>query len=182
MGTPSLSIVVEELLRLGARRLIRVGTCGGIGPGIRTGDLVIATAATPNDGATRTYLGDEPYAPTADFELTRSLVDAAVQRGIRPHVGQICTIDVFYNPDAGFVPRMRARGILALEMETSALYYLAARAFAAGDDVRAATILTVSDVLSEETTSEQSYLPLEELERATERMFDLGLEAAIAAS
>ncbi|HEX2142439.1 MAG TPA: purine-nucleoside phosphorylase, partial [Candidatus Limnocylindria bacterium] len=42
MGTPSLSIVVEELLRLGARQLIRVGTCGGIGPGLRTGDLVVA--------------------------------------------------------------------------------------------------------------------------------------------
>src|SRR5206468_11160313 len=52
MGTPSLSIVVEELLRLGAKRLIRVGTCGGIGRGIRTGDLVIVAAATPFDGTT----------------------------------------------------------------------------------------------------------------------------------
>src|SRR5687767_6744048 len=67
MGTPSLSIVVEELLRLGVRRLIRIGTCGGIGRGIRTTDLVIASGATPFDGATRTYLHDEPYAPTADF-------------------------------------------------------------------------------------------------------------------
>ena len=67
-------------------------------------------------------------------------------------------------------------------METSALYYLAARAFAAGDDVRAAAILTVSDVLSEDTTSEESYLPLDELERAIERMIDLGLEAAIGGS
>src|ERR1035437_6274708 len=52
MGAPSAAIVVEELLRLGARRLIRVGTCGGIGRGIRTGDLVIATAASPFDGTT----------------------------------------------------------------------------------------------------------------------------------
>ena len=58
MGTPSLSIVVEELLRLGARRLIRIGTCGGIGRGIRTTDLVIASGATPFDGTTRTYLHD----------------------------------------------------------------------------------------------------------------------------
>src|ERR671914_2921169 len=77
IGTPSLSIVVEELLRLGARRLLRVGTCGGIGRGIRVTDLLIATSAAPVDGATRTYLHGEPIAPAADFELTRRLVDAA---------------------------------------------------------------------------------------------------------
>ena len=54
MGTPSLSIVVEELLRLGAKRLIRVGTCGGIAKALKTGDLVVATAACPVDGATTT--------------------------------------------------------------------------------------------------------------------------------
>jgi purine-nucleoside phosphorylase len=91
MGTPSLAIVVEELLRLGARRLVRIGTCGGIGRGIRTGDLVIASGATPFDGATQTYLHGEPYAPTADFELVRALVDAAAATGRRHHVGQVCT-------------------------------------------------------------------------------------------
>jgi purine-nucleoside phosphorylase len=70
--------------------------------------------------------------------------------------------------------------VLAFEMETSALYYLAARAFAAGEDVRAATILTVSDVLSEEETSEGSYLPLSELEKAIDAMIEVGLEAASA--
>src|SRR3990170_2295625 len=70
IGTPSLSIVLEELLRLGARRLVRIGTCGGIGRGLRTGDLVVATAAAPVDGSTRTYLHGDPYAPAADFELT----------------------------------------------------------------------------------------------------------------
>ena len=180
MGTPSLSIVVEELLRLGARRLIRVGTCGGIGRGIRTGDLVVASSASPFDGATATYLHGDPYAPTADFGLVRGLVDAATARGIRHHVGQVATVDVFYNPDADHVTKWRSRGVLAFEMETSALYYLAARAYAAGDDVRAATILTVSDVLSEETTSEESYLPLDELERAVQQMLEVGLEAAAA--
>jgi DeoD family purine-nucleoside phosphorylase len=180
MGTPSLSIVVEELLRLGARRLIRVGTCGGIGRGIRTGDLVIAQAATPFDGATATYLHGEPYAPTADFALVRALDDAATRRGIRHHVGQVATIDVFYNPDADYFSKWRSRGVLAFEMESSALYYLAARAFAAGEDVRAATILTVSDLLSEEDTSEGSYLPLSELEKAVDAMIEVGLEAAAA--
>jgi purine-nucleoside phosphorylase len=180
MGTPSLSIVVEELLRLGARRLIRVGTCGGIGRGIRTADLVIALAATPFDGATATYLHGEPYAPTADFALIRALDDAATRRGIRHHVGQVATVDVFYNPDPDYFSKWRSRGVLAFEMETSALYYLAARAFAAGEDVRAATILTVSDVLSEEETSEGSYLPLSELENAIDAMIEVGLEAASA--
>ena len=180
MGTPSLSIVVEELLRLGARRLIRIGTCGGIGRGIRTADLVIASAATPFDGATRTYLHGDPYAPTADFGLVRALVDAATARGRRHHVGQVATIDVFYNPDPDYVTRWRSRGVLAFEMETSALYYLAARAYAAGEDVRAATILTVSDVLSEEERPEETYLPLDELERATQAMIEVALEAAAA--
>lgn len=180
MGTPSLSIVVEELLRLGARRLIRVGTCGGIGRGVRSGDLVVALAATPFDGATATYLHGEPYAPTADFALVRGLVDAAASRDIRYHVGQVCTIDVLYNPDPDYVTKWRSRGILAFEMETSALYYLAARAFASGQDVRAATILTVGDVLAQENKPEDSYPSLDALERATERMIEVGLEAAIA--
>ena len=180
MGTPSLSIVVEELLRLGARRLVRIGTCGGIGRGIRTTDLVIASAATPFDGATQAYLHNEPYAPTADFALVRALADAAAARGVRHHVGQVATVDVFYNPDPDYVTKWRSRGVLAFEMETSALYYLAARAWAAGEDVRAATILTVSDVLSEETTSEDSYLPLDALERATQTMIEVALEATAA--
>ena len=178
MGTPSLAIVVEELLRLGATRLIRVGTCGGIGRGIRTGDLVIASAATPADGTTATYLNRDPYAATADFELTRGMADAATRRGLRYHVGQVCTVDVFYNEASDYVKKWRSRGVLAFEMEASALFYLAARARAAGDDVRAATILTVSDLLSEETTPEESYLPLDELERSVADTIDVALEAA----
>lgn len=177
MGTPSLSIIVEELLRLDARRLIRVGTTGGIGRGVRTGDLVIATAAAPVDGATRTYLHGDAYAPAADFELTRALVDAARARGVQPHIGQIATVDVFYNPDEDYVSKWRARHILGFEMEAAALFLLASRAAAAGADVRAACILTVSDTLSEEESSEATYLPLDELERATDRMIEIALEA-----
>jgi purine-nucleoside phosphorylase len=180
MGTPSFSIVVEELLRLGARRLIRVGTTGGIGRGIRTGDLVIATAAAPVDGATRTYLHGDPFAPVADFDLTRALVDAARGRGIRPHLGPVATVDVFYNPDQDYVTKWRARGILGFEMEASALFYLASRAWAAGEDVRAACALTVSDVLSETDTSEESYMSLEDLAAATDRMIEVALEAGTA--
>ena len=172
MGTPSLSIVVEELLRLGARRLIRVGTCGGIADGLRTGDLVIATAACPVDGATTTYLHGEPYAPAADFELTRALVDAAGDAGVEVQTGLVASVDVFYNTDDDYAKRWRERGVLAFEMEASALFFLAARA-----GVQAACALTVSDVLSEEVSTEESYLPLEELDRAIDRMIDVALAA-----
>jgi len=172
MGTPSLSIVVEELLRLGARRLIRVGTCGGIAEGLRTGDLVIATAACPVDGATNTYLHGEPYAPAADFDLTRDLVDAAAAAGVEAQTGLIASVDVFYNTDDDYAKRWRDRGVLAFEMEASALFFLAARA-----GVQAACALTVSDVLSEDVTTEESYLPLEELDRAIDRMIDVALAA-----
>ena len=172
MGTPSLSIVVEELLRLGARKLVRVGTCGGIARGLRTGDLVIATAACPVDGATRTYLHGEPYAPAADFGLTRDLVEAATAAGVEARTGLVASVDVFYNPDDDYAQRWRDRGVLAFEMEASALFYLAARS-----GVAAACALTVSDVLSEEVTTEESYLPLEELDRAIDCMIDVALVA-----
>jgi len=176
MGTPSLSIVVEELLRLGASKLIRVGTCGGIAKGLKTGDLVIATAACPVDGATTTYLHGEAYAPAADFELTRALVDAAERAGTKARTGLVASVDVFYNTDDDYAQRWRERGVLAFEMEASALFFLAARA-----GVQAACALTVSDVLSEEVTTEESYLPLDELDRAIDQMIDMALEAGATA-
>jgi len=176
MGTPSLSIVVEELLRLGAKRLIRVGTCGGIAPGLKTGDLVIATAACPVDGATTAYLRGEAYAPAADFALTHALVDAAQASDIAARTGLVASVDVFYNTDEDYAKRWRDRGVLAFEMEASALFFLAARA-----GVQAACVLTVSDVLSEEVTPEESYLPLEQLDRAIDRMIEVALDAGTAA-
>ena len=185
IGTPSLSIVLEELLRLGARRLVRIGTCGGIGRGLRTGDLVVATAAAPVDGSTRTYLHGDPYAPAADFELTRALVDAARARGVKVGIGPVASVDVFYNPDPDYVTKWRSRGILAFEMEAAALFYLAARAQGSGEDVRAGCILTVSDTLGEQDTgdvetSEETYMELADLEAATVRMIEIALEAGTA--
>jgi len=185
IGTPSLSIVVEELLRLGAKRLIRIGTCGGIGRGLRTGDIVVATAAAPVDGSTRTYLHGDPYAPAADFELTRALVDAARAKGLKPGIGPVASVDVFYNPDEDYVTKWRSRGILAFEMEAAALFYLAARAQGSGEDVRAGCILTVSDTLGETEagdveTSEETYMELTDLEAATVRMIEIALEAGAA--
>ena len=177
MGAPSAAIVVEELLRLGVKRLIRVGTCGAIGRGIRTGDLVIASSATPMDGTTQTYLHGEPYAPTADHGIVRLLVDEAAGRGIRHHVGPVATVDVFYNPDSDYASKWRSRGILAFEMESSVLFDLAARARARGEDVSAGTLLTVSDVLTDDAGPEDTYLPLSALEQAVDAMVETALTA-----
>jgi DeoD family purine-nucleoside phosphorylase len=175
MGTPSMAIVVEELLRLGAKRLIRVGTCGGIAPGLKTGELVVATAACPVDGATKTYLHGEPYAPAADFGLTHALVHAAKEAGIAARPGLVASVDVFYNTDADYASRWRERGVLAFEMEASVLFYLAARA-----GRQSACLLVVSDVLSEEVTSEESYVSADELAAAVDRMTEVALVGGVA--
>lgn len=174
MGTPSFAIVAEELLRLGAKQLIRVGTCGGIAPGLRTGDLVVAISACPTDGATNTYLHGDRYAPTADFALTHTLVHAAEKAGIPVRVGSVASVDVFYNTDPDYASKWRERGVLAFEMEASVLFFLAARA-----GVQAACLLTVSDVLSEEVTTEETYMSAEELDAAVERMIEVALTAAV---
>jgi DeoD family purine-nucleoside phosphorylase len=176
MGTPSFSIVAEELLRLGAQQLIRVGTCGGIGEGIRTGDIVIAMAACPLDGATRTYLHGDPFAPTADWRLTHALHHAAEGAGLTAHLGTVASVDVFYNTDPDYASKWRARGVLAFEMEASALFLLAAR-----ERVQAGCVLTVSDVLSEDVTPEETYLSPDALGAAVDTMIEVALAAAVAA-
>ncbi len=178
MGTPSFSIVMEELLMLGVTRFIRTGTCGGVASGLRTGDLVVATAAVPADGATRTYLHGDAFAPAADFELTRALVDTARSRGLEPNPGVVQSVDVFYNTDADYVTRMQSRGILAVEMEASALFYLQRRERGRGRDVRGACNLTVSDTLApHDEAVGADYMTLEDLEAATRKMIEVALEA-----
>jgi purine-nucleoside phosphorylase len=178
MGTPSFSIVMEELIMLGVRRFIRTGTCGGIGRGLKTGDVIVATAAVPADGATRTYLHGDPFAPAADFELTRALVDAARAGGVEPAIGVVQSVDVFYNSDPDYAGKMRSRHVIAVEMEAAALFYLAMREQGKGNDVRAGCVLTVSDTLVKDDESfGADYMALEDLEAATRRMIEIALEA-----
>jgi len=181
MGTPSFSIVMEELLMLGVKRFIRTGSCGGIGRGLKTGDIVIATAAVPADGATRTYLHGDPFAPAADFELTRALVDASRAHGVEPTIGVVQSVDVFYNSDSDYASKMRSRNVVAVEMEASALFYLAMRENGGGNDVQGACILTVSDTLVKDDESfGADFLTPEQLEEATKRMIEIALEAGTA--
>src|SRR5690606_15815060 len=125
-GCPSLAIVVEECIRLGAKTLIRIGTCGAVAPQVAPGDLVIAAASVANEGTSRQYLGGANYSPTADFAVTTALANAAASNARPLHVGLIQTEDAFYATTPAGVPAMAARGVLAIEMEASALFTLGA--------------------------------------------------------
>lgn len=142
MGTPSAAIVVEELIELGVRRLLRVGTCGALRPGLGHGDLVLALAAVPADGTSAAYGGGEPLCPVPDWELVHGAVHAAKELGEVLHVGPVATSDTFYDPDSDRHARWSKRGVLAVEMEAAALFTIAAlRGVAAG------CLLAVSDTV-----------------------------------
>lgn len=170
MGCPSLAIVTEELIRLGARTLVRVGTAGVVGDGIEPGDLIVASASVPNDGTTRQYLGGESYAPAADFAVTRALADAGAALGRAPHVGLIQTEDAFYATTPEHVPKLRERGVLGIEMEASALFLIAALR-----GVRAGCALVASNRIGD-----SSFVPKEVLADGVNRMTRMTLEAMLA--
>lgn len=168
MGCPSLAIVVEELVRLGARTLVRVGTCGAVAPSVAPGDLVVATSSVANDGTTRQYLSGTAYSPSADFELTRALAAAAGATSRRTHVGLIQTDDAFYAETPDDVPALAARGVLAVEMEASALFTLGALR-----GVRAGCMLAVSNVIGDE-----AFVAPEVLQQAVLDMTEATLRAS----
>ena len=147
MGTPTTSIVMEELLMLGVTTFIRVGTTGGFGK-LGIGDAIVALAAVAATGMGAVLGAGEATAPTADFDVVLALRDAAIAEGLVTHVGPIVTSDVFYDPaPGGGAVRWGRRGYLGVEMESAAVFLLAMRERAKGRPVRAGTILTVSDVL-----------------------------------
>lgn len=125
MGGASAAIAIEELIQLGVRRLVRLGTCGSIAPDVAPGDLLCAAAAIPADGTSRTYVGDEPHAPLADFEVVHAAVHDAKKAGVRMRVGLVATTDAYYDPGAGRAARWAARGALAVDMETAPLLTIA---------------------------------------------------------
>ena len=172
MGCPSAAIVIEELIQLGVKRLVRIGTCGGLQPELRLGDLLVAVAAVPADGTVATYTGGEPHAPTADWELVHEAVHAAKELGRRVRVGAVASSDTFYDPDPERHRRWSSRGVLGVEMEAAILFTIAALR-----GVRAGCLLTVSDiVIGEEFTR----ISDEELRAAVDQMTELALAAVTA--
>jgi purine-nucleoside phosphorylase len=157
MGQPSLAIYVNELFReYDVQSVVRVGSCGALTEKLALRDVVIASGACTDSSMNRIAFEGLDYAPVADFGLLRAAVDAAearVSEGSavgRTHVGLLFSIDSFYAARPELVARMAGYGVLAVEMEASALYTLAAKF-----GRRALAICTVSDhiVTGEETTA-----------------------------
>jgi DeoD family purine-nucleoside phosphorylase len=173
MGCPGATIVFEELIQLGCKRLMRVGTCGGLQPHHALGDLVVALTAIPADATARHLVAEEPHCPTASWELIHGAVHAAKELGQPMHVGPIVTSDVFYNPNEGQYERWSSRGVLAVEMEAAALFTVAAiGGIAKVQGIQGGCLLTVSDIVVEGVFTR---ITDEELRAAVDRMTRVAL-------
>ncbi len=154
MGVPSISIYAQELMEFyGAQNLIRIGTCGAILENVALRDVILAMAASTDNHVNQLKFSGMSYAPHADFDLLRKAWEYTSQKGLNVHVGNILTSDTFYHEDMDAAYKEWVKhGILAVEMESSALYTLAARF-----QRKALTILTVSDhiVLNQRTSAEE---------------------------
>lgn len=143
MGMPSCLIYATELMRqFGVRRLIRVGTCGSVQPRLRLGDLVLATAASTDSQLNRRRFGGMDYAAAASFELCRRLAEGAESLGLHLQAGSVFSTDRFYEDTTDQLALLQRMGVLAVEMESAALF-----AAAAEHGAQAASVLTVSDDL-----------------------------------
>lgn len=166
MGQPSLAIYVHELLtEYGARTLVRVGSCGSLVADVGLRDVVVAMTACSDSSMNRLRFEGVDYAPAADFGLLRRAADAAEAAGLRVHVGPIMSGDSFYSDRPELTMRLADYGVLAVEMETSALYTLAAK-----HGARALAVCTVSDSL---VTGE--HMSAEDRERSFSDMVELAL-------
>lgn len=170
MGQPSLAIYVNELLtQYGAKNLIRVGSCGSLVERLGLRSVVLASSAGTDSAMNRLRFKGLDFAPVADFRLLRAAYDIATGRGLAVEVGQIFAADSFYNDRPELVARLAEYGVLAVEMESSALYTLAAK-----HGARALSICTVSDVIP--TGAE---LSAEDRQSSFSDMVEIALELAI---
>lgn len=172
MGMPSASIYAHELVNeYGVKSLIRVGSCGALTEDLQLRDVVAAIGSSTDSNMNRMrFDGLIDYAPVADFGLLRTSVEVAERRGISMRVGPILAADAFYTDRPDLYDRLADYGVLAVEMESAALYTIAARFKA-----RALTILTVSDQIKtgEKTTSQ-------EREQTFGQMVEIALDTIIA--
>jgi len=169
MGIPSISIYVNELItNYRAKNLIRIGSCGSMQADIKIRDVILAISASTDSHINKIRFHGMDYASTANFELLKKAYDIALGKDISVKVGSVLTTDTFYNDDPNSWKHWANYGILAVEMETAALYTLAAKF-----KVNALSILTVSDslVTREETTSE-------ERQKTFNQMVEVALELA----
>jgi len=170
MGIPSLSIYVNELLEFyEVKKIIRVGTCGSMQPGMKIGDLVLAMSASTDSNVNRLRFGGMDYAATANFDLLVKAYNAAIALTDRVFVGGVISGDLFYSDDKSWHEVWVRYGILAAEMEAAGLYTLAAKYQA-----QALAIMTVSDTI---LGGEEA--PAEMREKGFSLMANVALKAAL---
>lgn len=172
MGCPSAGIVFEELVQLGARRLVRVGTCGGLGTDMTMGDTVVAVSASCDDTTPLRYAQMPGYAPAATFELVESAVTLSRAAGARVHVGPIVTSGLFYDPDPNTFGAWKRTGHIGVEMEAAMMYTVAAV-----HGLEALAMMTVSDVLGDDGSSIR--ISDEELRLGVDAMLRLACRVAV---
>jgi purine-nucleoside phosphorylase len=169
MGVPSISIYVNELIQsYGVQTLIRVGTCGAIQKDVNVRDVILAMSASTDSNMNRLTFRGRDYAPTAHFDLLRTAYEVGAEKGLKLKVGNVFTADMFYNDQPDWETWARY-GVLAVEMETAALYTLAAKF-----GRKALSVLTVSDhiLTGEETTAQERQTTFND-------MIEVALETAI---
>jgi len=170
MGMPSLSIYVNELIRdYGVKKLVRVGTCGGLHESVKVRDVILGLSASTDSAVNKVRFRGMDYAPAPSFRLLNAAYQAAQARSLPVHVGKIVSSDSFYTLDPNQWKLWAQFGVVAVEMEAAELYTLAAQ-----HGVEALAVLTVSDhlVTGGDTTSE-------EREKTFGSMVEVGLEAAL---
>ena len=141
MGIPSASIYCTELItEYGVKRVIRVGSCGTSHPDVKLRDIIIGMGASTDSGVNRMRFGGYDLAALATFDLVRKAVAAAEQQGVRYHVGNLFSGDLFYTPDPDMFEILAKYNVYGIEMEAAGIYPIAAEY-----DVEALAICTVSD-------------------------------------
>ena len=172
MGMPSASIYTHELINeYGARSLIRIGSCGALAEDLQLGDVIAAIGSATDSNMNRVrFDGLIDYAPVADFSLLRTAADVADRRGVPLRVGPILAADAFYTDRPDLYDTLADYGVLAVEMESAAIYTIAARYGA-----KALTILTVSDHIKRGDKMDAA-----QREQGFSDMVQIGLDTAIA--
>lgn len=167
MGIPSIGIYSYELIHFyGVKNLIRIGSAGGLQPGLKLFDIVVAMGACTDSNYGSQFQLAGTFAPIASYKLLQKAVDTAKTKGIEVKVGNIVSSDVFYSDNQDVVEGWRKMGVLAVEMETAGLYMNAARA-----GVNALTMLTISDILGSDEAC-----TAEERQFAFTKMMEIALE------
>lgn len=168
MGVPSIGIYSYELFNFyGVENIIRVGTAGGLAQNVKVRDVVLGMTAYTNSNFGRQFGFDGNVAPCCSFKLLEAAVAAARAMGVEPNVGALYSSDVFYD-ESGASGKLAKLGVLAVEMESAALYLNAARA-----GKNALAICTISDHIF---TGES--LPAQERQTSFTQMMEIALEIA----